>query len=130
MTRRSIHLIEDDGDVAAGLCFLLRAMGYQVKVYGSALEFLEELPSSPRGCVVTDVRRQGLNGIKLTAQLRSLGFRSPMIVISAHDDGSLTRVASRAGAARFIAKPFDDETLLEALEQIFANAPANARAPQ
>lgn len=130
MTQRLIHLIEDDDDVARGLSFLLLTMGYQVKVYSSALKFVEELPKYPKGCVITDVHMPDLNGIELTAQLRSLGFSIPVIVISGHDDGSLGRLATRAGGVQFIAKPFDDEMLLEALEQVFMPTPADMPPPQ
>lgn len=116
--RRLVHLIEDDVPVADALSFLLRAMGFEVAVYESGLRFLEKAPDDPEGCVVTDVRMPGLNGIELTAQLRGRGLRLPVIVMSGHDDGSLAALARRAGASEFIAKPFDDDILLEALDRI------------
>lgn len=116
--RRLVHLIDDDAAVAKALAFLLQAMGFEVVVYDSGLRFLEQASDDFEGCVVTDVRMPGLNGIELTAQLRGMGLRLPVIVISGHDDGSLAALAGRAGAAEFIAKPFDDDILLEALNRV------------
>jgi two-component system response regulator FixJ len=93
-------------------------MGYQVAIYESGLDFLKEAPNIKAGCIVTDVRMPGPNGIELTAQLRSRHIDLPVIVMSGHDDGSFAALASRAGAAEFIAKPFDDDLLLEAIQRL------------
>jgi two-component system response regulator FixJ len=117
--QRLIHLIEDDHAVRDALAFQLDAAGYQVLRYESGLEFLEVMPDCSRGCVVTDMRMPGLNGIELTAQLRRLRPDLPVIVISGHADDALASLAARAGAREFLEKPFDDEMLLEALERAY-----------
>lgn len=120
MAKRLIYIIEDDSAVANALSFLLRATGYSVIVYQSGLHFLDDVPDYPEGCVLTDVRMPGLNGIELTAQLRGLGLGMPVIVMSGHADAALSSFALRAGAVDFITKPFDDDILLEALEKVCA----------
>jgi two-component system response regulator FixJ len=118
MTIHQVHVIEDDEAVANAISFLLRTMGYEVATYPSALRFLERWSENPQGCVITDVNMPELNGIALTAQLRTLDIRLPVIVISGRPDAELASLAHRAGAAAFLSKPFDDDMLLEALAQL------------
>jgi two-component system, LuxR family, response regulator FixJ len=123
---RLVHLIDDDGNVRDALSFLLRAAGYRVLAHDSGMGFLETVPDNPEGCVVTDVRMPGLNGIELTAQLRGLGIGLPVIVMSGRADLSLALLAVRAGAVDFLDKPFDGDMLLEALERAFSRSPPPA----
>jgi len=110
-----VHLIDDDDAVRQAVAFLLTTMGFAVRVYPSAVVFLDSLPSVQPGCIVTDVRMPGMDGLALQRELKARGIGLPVIVITGHADVPLAVEAMKAGAVDFIEKPFDDESLLTAV---------------
>jgi two-component system, LuxR family, response regulator FixJ len=110
-----VHLIEDDEGVRQGLAFLLTASGFAVRVYESAVAFLDALPGVQPGCVVTDVRMPGIDGLELQRQLNERRIGLPVIVMTGHGDVPLAVEAMKAGAVDFLEKPFNDEILLAAI---------------
>jgi two-component system, LuxR family, response regulator FixJ len=110
-----VHLIDDDDGVRQSLAFLLTSAGLAVRVYESASAFLEALGTLQSGCIVSDVRMPGIDGLQLQRRLQALGVRLPVIIITGHADVSLAVEAMKAGAVDFIEKPFDDETILSAI---------------
>jgi len=115
-----IHVIDDDADVRQSLAFLLSTVGLAVRVHESATAFLELLPNVQDGCIVTDVRMPGVDGIELQRRLRAGGNTIPVIVITGHGDIALAVEAMKAGAVDFIEKPFDDEVLIGAIRTALA----------
>src|SRR5271168_3450584 len=111
-----VHLIDDDDGVRQAVAFLLTTSGFAVRVYESALVFLEALASVQPGCIVTDVRMPGMDGLALQRELRARGVLLPVIVITGHADVPLAVQAMKAGAVDFIEKPFSDDTLLSAIQ--------------
>jgi len=107
-----VHVIDDDEAIRQSLEFLLHAAKIAVKTYPSAASFLAALPGIGPGCIVTDVRMPGMNGIELLRRLRELKVGVPVIVVTGHGDVALAVEAMRIGAADFLEKPFDDEVLL------------------
>jgi two-component system response regulator FixJ len=110
-----VHLIDDDEGVRHALTFLLATSGFAVRTYESAVAFLAAPPSAWSGCVVTDVRMPGIDGLELQRQLKARRIGLPVIVMTGHGDVPLAVEAMKAGAVDFIEKPFDDETLLAAI---------------
>ncbi|HVZ08194.1 response regulator FixJ [Rhodopila sp.] len=110
-----VHLIDDDDAVRQSLAFMLTASGYAVRVYESAQVFLDAVPTLQPGCIVTDVRMPGIDGLELQQRLKALDVEMPVIVITGHADVPLAVQAMKAGAVDFIEKPFGDETLLTAI---------------
>ncbi len=110
-----VHLIDDDDAVRQSLAFMLSASGYAVRVYESANLFLEGVESLQPGCIVTDVRMPGMDGLELQQHLKAMNVAMPVIVITGHGDVPLAVQAMKAGAVDFIEKPFGDETLLSAI---------------
>ncbi|WP_428667497.1 response regulator FixJ [Reyranella sp.] len=115
-----VHVIDDDADVRQSLAFLLSTVGLAVRVHESATAFLEFLPDAQDGCIVTDVRMPGVDGIELQRRLRAAGNTIPVIVITGHGDIALAVEAMKAGAVDFIEKPFDDEALIGAIRSALA----------
>lgn len=115
-----VHVIDDDADVRQSLAFLLSTVGLAVRVHDSATSFLKILPEVRDGCIVTDVRMPGMDGIELQRRLRSDGNAIPVIVITGHGDVALAVDAMKAGAVDFIEKPFDDEVLIGAIKAALA----------
>jgi two-component system, LuxR family, response regulator FixJ len=110
-----VHLIDDDDGVRQSLAFLLASAGLAVRVYESASAFLEALGTLQPGCIVSDVRMPGIDGLQLQRRLQALGVRLPVIIITGHADVSLAVEAMKAGAVDFIEKPFDAEAILSAI---------------
>lgn len=111
-----VHVIDDDADVRQSLAFLLSTVGLAVRVHESASAFLKILPEIQEGCIVTDVRMPGVDGIELQRRLTAAGVKLPVIVMTGHGDIALAVEAMKAGAADFIEKPFGDDVLIAAIK--------------
>jgi two-component system, LuxR family, response regulator FixJ len=110
-----IHVVEDDRDMQASLVELLEDSGYTVRGYARAEELLARSEAIEPGCIVSDVRMPGMDGLTLLRRLRATGSTIPLILITAHGDVSMAVAAMKAGAIDFLEKPFEADALLEAL---------------
>lgn len=110
-----IHLIDDDDGVRHSLTFSLTVAGLAVRAYDSAAAFLEALPGLQPGCLVSDIRMPGIDGLELQRRLKALRINLPVIIMTGHGDIRLAVEAMKAGAVDFIEKPFDDDVLLSAI---------------
>ena len=110
-----VHLVDDDEEVRRALAFLLGTAGWAVRVYESATALLEQLDASQPGCIVSDVRMPGIDGIQLLQTLRQRKVALPVIIMTGHADVALAVGAMKAGAVDFIEKPFSDDVLLAAI---------------
>jgi two-component system, LuxR family, response regulator FixJ len=115
-----VHVIDDEDAVRESLSLLLESAGLSVRTYASATAFLGALPKLDVGCVLTDVRMPGLNGLELQRRLTQLGIRLPVIVMTGHGDVPIAVEALKAGAADFLEKPFDDVQLLAVFSSALA----------
>ncbi len=122
-----VHLIDDDEWVRQAIAFMLTTSGFAVRVYESATAFLDALPSVQPGCIVTDVRMPGMDGLELQRELKNRNVGLPVIVVTGHADVSLAVEAMKAGAIDFIEKPFNDETLLAAIRVAVERHSSNSR---
>ncbi|TIS97743.1 response regulator FixJ [Mesorhizobium sp.] len=126
-----VHVVDDDVDVRKSLGFLLATADFAVRLYESATAFLATATSNLDGCIVTDVRMPGIDGIEFLRQLRSRGHSVPVIVMTGHADVALAVQAMKEGASDFIEKPFDDEVLIEAIRSALGSRnQADAAHPQ
>ncbi|WP_312891264.1 response regulator FixJ [Mesorhizobium silamurunense] len=110
-----VHVVDDDVDVRKSLGFLLATADFAVRLYESATAFLATEPKDIDGCIVTDVRMPGIDGIEFLRQLKANGHAVPVIVMTGHADVALAVQAMKEGAADFIEKPFDDQVLIDAI---------------
>jgi two-component system response regulator FixJ len=110
-----VHLIDDDEAVRQALAFLLATAGHAVRVYESAEAFLGSDGAKQPGCIVSDVRMPGIDGLALQRHLKEIGVTLPVVIMTGHADVPLAVEAMKAGAIDFIEKPFDDEVLLSAI---------------
>jgi FixJ family two-component response regulator len=94
---------------------LLKSVGLPAQAFASAEEFLKSGQQREVGCLVADIRMPGMSGLELQAKLNADQCRIPTIFITAHGDEKMRMQALRAGAVEFMAKPFDDEVLLESV---------------
>jgi len=116
-----IAIVDDDESVRGALQGLMKAVGLPARTFASAEEFLESGQQREAGCLIADIRMPGMSGLELQATLNAGGCRIPIIFITAHGDEKMRMQALRAGAVEFIAKPFDDEALVESVRAALQN---------
>jgi FixJ family two-component response regulator len=112
-----ITVVDDDESVREALMGLLRSAGFGAETYASAEEFLRSGSLEETECLILDVRMPGIGGVELRRYLELAGHDIPVIFITAHGDDSTRAQALGANVVGFLAKPFDDEALLEAIER-------------
>lgn len=111
-----VHVVDDDAGLRRSLRFLLDSVGWQVRLYASAEEFLElvEAPRRP-SCLLLDIRMPSMSGLELQQVLCRKGFALPILFMTGHADVSMAVQAMKSGAADFIEKPFKDQLVLDAV---------------
>ena len=112
---KPIAIVDDDDLMRGALLGLLKAVGLPAREFASAEEFLDSGQQRQIGCLIADIRMPGISGLELQAKLNAENCRIPTIFITAHGDEKMRLQALRAGAVEFLAKPFDDEALLESI---------------
>jgi len=110
-----VAIVDDDDLMRTALQGLLKSAGLLAQSFASAEDFLKSGQQHDTGCLITDIRMPGMSGLELQAQLNADHCRIPTIFITAHGDARMRMQAMRAGAVEFLAKPFDDEALLESV---------------
>jgi len=108
-----IAIVDDDDLVRNAVQGLLKSVGLPARAFASAEEFLVSGQQRQTACLIADIRMPGMSGLELQAKLNAERCRIPTIFITAHGDVKMRMQALRAGAVEFLAKPFDDEVLLE-----------------
>ena len=110
-----IAIVDDDKSVQSALQDLVESEGLSTLCFGSAEQFLDSGAQRNAACLIADIRMPGMSGLELQAKLKADRCRIPIIFITAHGDAKMQTQALREGALRFLAKPFDNTVLLEAL---------------
>jgi FixJ family two-component response regulator len=116
-----VAIVDDDDLMRTALQGLLKSAGLPAQAFASAEEFLGSAYRYDAACLITDIRMPGASGLELQARLNEDHCRIPTIFITAHGDGKMRMQAMRAGAVDFLAKPFDDEVLLESVRAAMSN---------
>ena len=110
-----VAIVDDDDLMRGALQGLLKEAGFAARTFASAEEFLASGQHHHTACLIADIRMPGLSGLDLQAKLNADQIRIPTIFITAHGDARMRMQALRAGAVEFLAKPFDDEVLLDSV---------------
>ena len=120
---RAVFVVDDDDAMRDSLDFLLSSAGCAVRTFESAERLLEALTDSNCGCVVSDVRMPGIDGLELLRRIKAARPSLPVVIITGHGDVPLAVEAMKLGAADFVEKPFDDERLIGVVQAALAGAP-------
>lgn len=116
-----VHIVEDDPSLRTALDSLFRSTGLATRQYGSVAAFMEgPPPREAEGCLVLDVRLPGMSGLEFQQQLAELGIRLPVVLMTGHGDIPMSVRAMKAGAIDFLAKPFRDQEMLDAVAAALA----------
>ncbi len=110
-----VAIVDDDDSMRSALQGLLKAVGLAAQAFASAEEFLKSGQQRQTACLIADIRMPGMSGLELQAKLNAEHCRIPTIFITAHGDEKMRMQALRAGAVEFMAKPFNDEALLDSV---------------
>ncbi len=112
-----VFVVDDDVTVCVALSRLIRTAGLQVETFGTATECLSDDRLKDADCLVLDVHLPDLSGLELQAKLTELGLELPIVFITGRGDIPMSVRAMKAGALEFLTKPFDNQQLLDAIEQ-------------
>lgn len=115
--KQTVYVVDDDGAVRDSLSWLLRSVGLEVESFATGHEFLERVQDGCNGCAVLDVRMPGLSGLELQERLVGENVVLPLIIVTGHGDVPMAVRAIKAGAFDFIEKPFNDQVLLDRIQQ-------------
>ena len=116
----TVFVVDDDPGVAEALQDLLTYTGFQVEHYADPRAFLENCNPDRPGCLVLDVRMPIMSGLVLLEKLPDYAIRLPVIVLTGHGDITMVARAMQNGAVEFLEKPFDNNTLIEAVRSAIA----------
>jgi len=123
----NVYVIDDDTAMRESLEFLLDSAGFKVILFDEAAVFLEQLAGLTFGCVVSDIRMPGINGMDLLRSLKTKGSDFPIIIMTGHGDIPLAVEAIRLGALDFLEKPFEDERLIGAIRTALKHGEGSAK---
>ena len=112
-----VLVVDDDVSVREALGGLIRSAGLRVEAFASAQEFLAHPRTDAPGCLVLDMRLPDLSGLDLQKRLAEIDLEIPIVFITGHGDVPTAVQAMKAGALEFLAKPFSDRDLLDAIQR-------------
>ncbi len=115
MTKNLISVVDDDESIRRTTTFLIESFGFRAAAFESAESFLKSVQLHDTSCLLVDVQMPGMNGLELQSELAAAGRVIPIIFITAYENRDARRQAIQAGAVAFLAKPFNDEELLQAV---------------
>jgi FixJ family two-component response regulator len=110
-----VYIVDDEAPLRDAISSLLRSVGMQVAGFGSVADFLAQPRRETTSCLLLDVRMPGVSGLDFQAELNRDGVALPIIFMSGHGDIPMSVRAMKAGAVDFLAKPFRDQDLLDAI---------------
>ena len=125
--RGNVYVIDDDDAMRDSLDFLLGSADFHVTLFESAQHFLDALPNADFGCVVSDIRMPGIDGIELLKRLKASRSALPVLIMTGHGDIPLAVEAMKLGAADFLEKPFEDDRLIGMIDAALSEAASGAR---
>lgn len=112
----TVFVIDDEEQSRESVCALVQSMHFEARAYESAEQFLEQYDGAA-GCVVTDYRMSGMNGLELQEQLDVRGFDLPIIVVTAYARSPVTVQAMQQGAVTLLDKPYNEDDLWSAIRE-------------
>ena len=125
--KAKVYVIDDDEAMRDSLQFLLESSGFDVTLFDSAQGFLDALAGLAFGCVVSDVRMPGIDGIELLKRMKAARSSCPIVIMTGHGDVPMAVETMKLGAIDFLEKPFEDERLTTMIESAIRQAEPTAR---
>jgi two-component system response regulator FixJ len=123
----AVFVVDDDEAMRDSLDFLLSSAGCAVRTFEAAERLLEALTDGDCGCVVSDVRMPGIDGLELLRRIKAAHPNLPVVIITGHGDVPLAVEAMKLGAVDFLEKPFEDDRLVGMIEAAIRQAEPAAK---
>ena len=114
------HIVDDDEAIRDALEWLFKTRGVSCRTWPSGERVLDVWQPDWRGCIVLDIRMQGMSGLECFDTLLARGCQLPVIFITGHGDVPMAVSALKKGAFHFIEKPFNDHDLVDLVEKALA----------
>jgi FixJ family two-component response regulator len=118
--QRTVFVIDDDEGARQSVCALVESMGLKAEAFASAEAFLDHYTAGRPGCLVTDLRMMGINGLELQDRLIQQHIFLPVVLLTAYARTSATVRAVKAGAVTVLDKPYTDDDLWDAISAALA----------
>ena len=115
-----VYVVEDDDALRLALGILLEEFGFNARLCASASEFLNVFNPCVRACLLLDLHMPEINGLELQKIMAEKGINVPTIILTGHGDVPLAVKTIKAGAREFIEKPFDEQILIDTINQVLA----------
>jgi two-component system response regulator FixJ len=125
--RGKVYVIDDDEAMRDSLDFLLGSANFDVTLFELAQHFLDALPGVEFGCVVSDVRMSGIDGLELLKRLKASRSTIPVLIMTGHGNVPLAVEAMKLGAVDFLEKPFEDDRLIGMIDVALKQALSGVR---
>lgn len=122
--QHQVYVVDDDQGMLDSTVWLLESVGLKALPFTSGQAFLDACDAHSQGCVLLDVRMPGMGGLNVQEAMRARGVQMPIIFVSGHADVPIVVRAFRAGAVDFIEKPYNEQLLLDSVQQALSHAPA------
>lgn len=113
----TVYIVDDDAGMLESTQWLLESVGLRVEAYSDGRKFLDAVDARKAGCVILDVRMPGLGGLNVQEELQKRDLALPIIFVSGHADVPIVVRAFKSGAFDFIEKPFNEQLLLDSVQQ-------------
>ncbi|HAW30095.1 MAG TPA: hypothetical protein DCY03_18560 [Planctomycetaceae bacterium] len=110
-----VYIVDDDEAVRSSIIELIGSMGFQAIGFASAEDFISKTDNQICGCVLSDLRMLGCNGIELLKLMKSKGYEIPFIILSAYVDVTNTVAAMSEGALTVLEKPYPEQELWDCI---------------
>jgi len=123
----TVFVVDDDANVRTSIQGLLKSAGLRSECFETAEQFLQRKPSKSPSCLILDVSLPGMSGLDFQQKLRNAGLQIPIIFVTGYGDIPMTVKAMKSGAVEFLTKPFEDQDLLDAVQQALARDSATRR---
>ncbi|QYD72866.1 response regulator [Paraburkholderia edwinii] len=114
-TQPIVYVVDDDASMRATLGSLLLSVGYRVETFDSSAAFLAFKRPDVTSCLVLDIRLRGESGLAFQRDCGRFDLRMPILFVTGHGDVAMSVQAMKAGAVDFLAKPFRDQDMLDAI---------------
>jgi FixJ family two-component response regulator len=126
MSKNSPHVVvvDDEHSICIALQRLIRSAGMTVTTYESGEDFLRALASQKPDCVVLDLHMPKVTGFEVQTRLAKISTHVPVVIITGHDTPEARARAMANGAAAYLLKPVDDQTLLDTIAKVISRAAA------